>query len=427
MKKPNPFTVRWSRFSDGERMPFLLRVSIGLPIEAPSFWITAKRRPLGIQPNTLFNELRSLMVLYLWADLRGLDIAERLREGQFFNLSEILDFVSICGWKIDDLVSAVDRQSSEMTTLRSHIPEGGVGYGEKRNRLAVARSFLEFISADHLSRLHSWPNRWALYRDMRQECLGHFENHISGLRAPNRDDVGEREGLEQQELLRLRAVIDPDHPDNPFAPQVRFRNYLIIRLLIELGIRRGELLTIMLADCDVTGERGFITIHRRPDNIHDTRSGSVVATKTAARKLELSPRTTQLVYEWIAYHRSKLPGAKKGKSQFLIVSIPSGKPMSLSNINKMFETLRSRVSGLPQQLSPHVLRHTWNDTFSEHADKCGISEEDEVKFRLRIMGWRSPASAGAYLRRTVRRRSNEVLRVMHSHLDIRIEKGGQDV
>jgi hypothetical protein len=31
-------------------------------------------------------------------------------------------------------------------------------------------------------------------------------------------------------------VIDPDHPENPFEPKVRFRNYLIIRLRLDLGI-----------------------------------------------------------------------------------------------------------------------------------------------------------------------------------------------
>ncbi len=364
------------------------------------------------------------MVLYLWADLSRLDLMERITEGTFFSLAEIIDLSNICGWYLQDILAALDRKASNVTTLASHLPMGNVQSGEKRNRLNVIRSFLEFTSTDHLSRLQAWPNRWALYRDMREECLNHFTAHIKGLRAPNRDDVDEREGLDPAALARLREVIDPDHPENPFEQQVRFRNFLMIRLLIELGIRRGELLGIMLSDCDVTGERGFITIHRRPDNPHDTRSGAAVASKTTARKLELSARTTQLVYEWITHHRSKLPGTKKGKSQFLIVSIPSGKPMSLSNVNKMFTALRTRVSDLPKEVAPHVLRHTWNDTFSEYIDKAGVSEEDEVEWRKRIMGWRNEGSARSYLRRTVRRRSNDVLRVMHDDLDIRVENEG---
>ena len=407
-------------------MPFLVRASTGLPIEAPSFWITAHRRPLGIQPNTLFNELRSLMVFYLWADLQGIDIVERLHDGTFFELSEIIDLVNTCGWKLGDLLSAVARRSSGLTTLTRHMPKSGVGSGEKRNRLSVVRSFLEFTSADYLSRLQSWPNRWALYRDMRVECLGHLATYIEGLRAPKREDVGEREGLDAGVLVLLCAVIDPDHPDNPFEPKARFRNFVMIRLLIELGIRRGELLGIMLHDCDVSGPRGYITIHRRPDNVLDRRIAPGASTKTAARKLELSPRTTQLVYEWIVHYRSKLPGAARGKGQFLIVSIPKGQPMSPSNVNKIFEALRRRVPELPKEFSPHLLRHSWNDTFSELIDKKGISENDEVKFRQKIMGWRDEASARFYLRRTVGRRANEVLMEMHDDLDIRVKKAGQE-
>jgi integrase len=381
---------------------------------------------MGSQPNTLFNELRSLMILYLWADLCRIDLMERITEGVFFSLGEIIDLVNVCGWSLDDLLSAVERRSANVITLARLIPTGGVQSGEKRNRLGVIRSFVEFTSSDHLSQLQAWPDRWALYRDMRDECLSHLATHIKGLRAPNRDDVGQREGLDRDVLVRLRAIIDPDHPDNPFEPQVRFRNYVMIRLLIDLGIRRGELLGIMLGDCDVTGDRGFITIHRRPDNVHDTRTAPGASTKTVARKLELSPRTTQLVYEWIAHHRSKLPGAKKGKGQFLVVSIPKGEPMSPSNVNKMFEALRKRVPGLPKEVAPHVLRHSWNDTFSEHMDKNRISEEDEVKWRKKIMGWRDEASARFYLRRTIARRSNEVLRKMHDELDIRVETEGQN-
>ncbi|UIJ81940.1 tyrosine-type recombinase/integrase [Rhizobium leguminosarum] len=406
-------------------MPFLVPRSIGLPIEAPSYWITAHRRAVGSQPNTLFNELRSLMILYLWADLCGIDVIERITEGAFFTLDEIIDLVNVSGWYLNDLLSALERRSSNVITLARHIPKSGVDSGEKRNRLSVIRSFLEFTSSDYLSKLQGTPNRWLLYRDMRAEFLKHLATYISGLRAPNRDDVGDREGLDREVLTRLRAVIDPDHPDNPFEPQVRFRNFVIIRLLIDLGIRRGELLGIMLSDCDVTGPRGYITIHRRPDNVHDTRITPGASTKTAARKLELSARTTQLVYEWIVHHRSKLPGATKAKGQFLIVSIPKGEPMSPSNVNKMFEALRRRVPGLPEEVAPHVLRHSWNDTFSEHMDKNGVSEEDEVKFRQKIMGWRDEASARFYLRRTVARRSNEVLREMHDNLDIRVESEGQ--
>jgi hypothetical protein len=39
-------------------------------------------------------------------------------------------------------------------------------------------------------------------------------------------------GLDDAEVIRLRAVIEPDHPENSFEP--------IIRLLLDLGIRAAN-------------------------------------------------------------------------------------------------------------------------------------------------------------------------------------------
>jgi integrase len=66
-------------------------------------------------------------------------------------------------------------------------------------------------------------------------------------------------------LARLHAVIEPDHLENAFMPKVRFRNKLIVWLLLDLGIRRGELLGLRCADCKLLAGQRTITIHRRPD------------------------------------------------------------------------------------------------------------------------------------------------------------------
>jgi hypothetical protein len=41
------------------------------------------------------------------------------------------------------------------------------------------------------------------------------------IKKPSRNDLGAREGLAEAEVIRLRAVIEPDHPENPFEPNVR--------------------------------------------------------------------------------------------------------------------------------------------------------------------------------------------------------------
>lgn len=415
-KAVNLYAVRWARFENGEQMPFLVRANDGVPLDAPTFWIVAQRRALGRQPNTLSNELRSLMYLYLWADVRRIDIHRRLREGTFFSLSEIIDLVNFCGRFIDSILQEIDALSSNPAPInrRGVSPNRSVVSNEKRNRLATIHSFIEFTSADILSNLSQWPQRWNHYNSVRARCLDLLQNYINGLPKRSRDDLGMPEGLEAAAIERLRAVIEPDHPENPFNPEVRFRNYLILRLLIELGIRRGELLGVKVPDCDL-GSSGFIRVHRRPDDPEDPRRNKP-ATKTAARVLPLNGRMTELLHEWVVHHRAKLPGARR--HPFLIVNVRTGGPMSLSNVNKILEALRRRVPGLPDELSPHLLRHSWNDAFSEMMDMNGIPEDQELKWRARLMGWRNENSARYYLRRTVRRRSNEALKEMQDRFDI---------
>ncbi|WP_313665792.1 site-specific integrase [Shinella sp.] len=414
----NPFSVAWGKFSNGERMPFLISTETGMPLAEPSYWVIAERRALGMQPNTLANELRALSHLYIWAAAREVDIPLRLREGTFFSLSEIVDIANFCGLYVADALNQIASASSKVVPLRTRRTPRRVQSGEKQNRLTAIRRFIEFTSADFLSRLSAWPQRWTHYNAVRSECLKTLDGQRKALVRSKRNDVGQREGLAEEVIKRLRDVIQPDHPENPFRPKVRFRNYLIVLLFLNLGVRRGELGGVMVADCFL-GSKGTLTIHRRPDNPNDTRR-LPAATKTAARMLPLGGKLTEIVHEWITQYRSKIPGARF--HPYLIVSSETGKPMSLSNFNKIMDRLRQAVPGLPSDLTPHVLRHSWNDWFSEESDKKGFTEEDEVKWRKRLMGWRREESAVHYLRRTVRRRSNAVLEIMQNELNI--EKRG---
>jgi hypothetical protein len=83
-------------------MPFLVRAATGLPLQAPSYWIVSKRRPSGSQPNTLHNDLRALMYLYLWADARGVDLQDRFESGALLTLTEVADLDTFCGRYLEE-------------------------------------------------------------------------------------------------------------------------------------------------------------------------------------------------------------------------------------------------------------------------------------------------------------------------------------
>src|SRR5690606_8418897 len=72
-----------------------------------------------------------------------------------------------------------------------------------------------------------------------------------------------------------------------------------------------------------------------------------------------------------------------------------GKPLSLSSLNEIFIELRL-LDGLPDDLSPHILRYTWNDMFSELADRKiaeGKWTVDTEKLTRRYhQGWKLDSS-----------------------------------
>jgi hypothetical protein len=53
--------------------------------------ITSERRPLGTQANALEQELRNIILMYLWGDARGIDPVERIQSPAFLKLSELND------------------------------------------------------------------------------------------------------------------------------------------------------------------------------------------------------------------------------------------------------------------------------------------------------------------------------------------------
>jgi integrase len=110
-------------------------------------------------------------------------------------------------------------------------------------------------------------------------------------------------------------------------------------------------------------------------------------------------------HEYIINFRGLFKNARR--HEYIFVANHTGNPLSLDATNKIFRVLRKKVRGISKTLSPHVLRHTWNDLFSDKMDENKITEEQEKKMRSYLMGWSEKSdTAGTYTRRTIRRRAN---------------------
>lgn len=118
---PSRYVVRWSTFASGESMPFLLSMATGLPLEGPTYWALADRRAKNVAANTIRNDLHDLIYLYLFCDLRGIDLLERLEEGVFFTQAEIVDLARLAGRYYSDLVQEIESNVINLGAVKRRV------------------------------------------------------------------------------------------------------------------------------------------------------------------------------------------------------------------------------------------------------------------------------------------------------------------
>jgi integrase len=217
-------------------------------------------------------------------------------------------------------------------------------------------------------------------------------------------------------LAALIDVVQPGSPENPWkGDHAKERNALIVRWLLALGIRRGELLGVRVSD--INFQTNEVLIARRADDLDDPRTNEP-NTKTRDRLLSLDEDLAVLTRRYVTGGRRRIEGARR--HDYLFVANGSGAPLSLSGLNKIFAVLRTKCPSLPDDLSPHVFRHTWNDEFSALMDKRQVAEEAEKKMRSRMMGWsETSGTAAAYTRRHTEKKAKEASLALQSKLNPR--------
>jgi len=407
--------------STGERLPLLVEVATGVPLFDPTVYALTVIRAANRASNTIERHLRAIMQFQIFLDCRGICMAERLRQGRLLDISEMDELTRNCRLHLDDMldlapVEPARRSPPKVFSLETfRMKQGAVRQHEvdsatSSSRLRAIRDYIDWLAQRRLLTLPINSNEHQALKSTRDRVCTALS-----ARAPSHRDmntVNLREGLPTDEKQLLLEVISPESPDNPWkSPFSRCRNQVAILLMYQLGLRRGEVLGIKVADIDFRQQT--VTIRRRADDPEDPRAEQP-NTKTLGRMIALPPRLCALLEQYILRARRMLPGART--HNFLIVADRTGAPMTLSAVNKTFEVLRSRVAGLSKTLSPHVLRHCFNDNFSERADRQGISPQEEMATRQDVMGWKNEKTARTYLRRHSREKAREALLDMQEAL-----------
>ncbi len=369
MPGSNPYTVRIPQLLNGERLPLLCLD--GLPLYETGDWTLSALWPEGDATNTMSAKLRAVGHWFRWVDQNGICWEERVRTGVFLSQDEIAD---------------VQRWMS--------VPIG-VPFGTKVGKLKVAMGSLA-ARMIFVGQYLRWVSEKVLHRvpDSTHDRLERkYKRWIARWkkRTPKMEESkegGSRFGLSPAQQDLFLRVIHPDCEDNPFEKGMRIRNFAILTLLFEHGLRLAEPLMIQTTDLKF-GDREFVVPGRR-NNPNDPRK--IIPSPKKGRNLQhgggrylgLTPASMKALETWMNEDRRddrRFPGARK--SPYVFIS-ERGLPLSVRRMHSIFETIRNAFPELGASFSPHILRHTFVEEYIRSHPNFTPKERQDLCY---LLGW----------------------------------------
>ncbi|MCT4701951.1 site-specific integrase [Enterobacteriaceae bacterium H20N1] len=356
-------------FDNGERFCHVVDKITGEPIYYPNLYLITQVRNRSNSINTIQSIAGILAMLHSYFAINNIDIEERIFKLEFLSFNEIE--------VLSDYMSKNYKQ----------------GKGTPSGKLPVAKNPTNYFRFNVICDYMQWLCKVYLTLSNDKNVELKIKNFITAVKSkrPSNIDRYKKEipdkALNQKQLDYLFDIVKPNSDNNPFSSEVQKRNQLIMLLLYSFGIRAGELLNLRISDIDFA--HSTIAIKRRADDKSDPRVNQPLV-KTCERKLPVGETLMGEIYNYIIVERNKVKNAKG--NDFLFITNKLGKtvgmPLSMSAYHKIINII-SKAHPELNELSGHMLRHTWNYEFSRMMDERDepFSEEKEAQIRSYIMGW----------------------------------------
>lgn len=386
------YVCHTAMFSTGERFPVLLYRDSYQPVVLPARYVIDERRE-NRKSGTLARDNRVLRWFYEWCDAREVKIEERLRAGEILTKAEITSFCRhLRASRSEAVAGSIGIQNGRENYTPVLTPETFNSY------VGVVESFLLWAAYEFIP--------VATPESAVRETLKAAVNRVKRAFRSNRKSgqtVAKRCGLTLEEIEEIRQIIKPGVGQNPFKRSVQFRNHLIFELMLATGIRRGELLKLKLKHLPV-GPKTTLSVVRSPDDKDDPRRNEPQV-KTRMRDIPLHRQLRVNLWKYVQKHR------KGGhNNSYLFTSARGGVPLDSGGVNWIFSFLvRKRLRHLRGKLSPHTMRHTFNEMLVEIAASQNWPEDRVKDLQRYLNGWSERSDMPAhYTRRVIEAQAMEI-------------------
>lgn len=456
-------------FSGGERYTTLLDDD-GLPDFWVTLFLTTYCRAYTLA--TMEGYVGHLVHFRLWEDSQSepllkkvhrlCDEAEGLEGGwigyvppvAFLTSSEAASIATHCSFTSHAArrrLSPVKKKHSNTILFQAAMPtsvesDPTVSVKQQYDRLTVIAKFVRFMLENALRQRPHYADYYPLIEEA--------ENLLLKQRVKVQSEKGDKSDPDRKapppevfmEVLRLA---DPECPDNPYTALVRKRNYLIIRVLFETGLRGGELLQLKVDDLDFASEK--IKVRRRHDDPEDVWRRAEPNAKTQERDMLVSDVLIHELREYVRKERRDIINSALPPSQrhgFLFVSYKGktkGQPMSISQAKRLVQAIAKSEAlaefvyregfVLPKGVARHGFRHNFNHLISSRIDEHNrlareegrfediISEKEEIDQRMLLNGHKSKSSAEVYTLRHTKEKAEKLVKPLMDEIDKQIRGG----
>lgn len=339
----------------------------------PNLFVTSNMRHKS--KNTQIGFLHNLKVLFQWLSYEGIELESRFVRNDHLSETEIHRLVNFCGWSAGTHQKMLSHSVSLHPKTYRQISRDAY-----HQRVTAIRKYLEWLcsqlATDRIQLQEENTRVNATMRSLAPRLKNHTKNDVVK--------------VNESQIKIITEKLMPGHPENPWPSEsLQYRNLLVFHILLETGVRRGELLGLYVSDL----EDNTISVVRRHNNPLDIRTQQPNA-KTGERTIPIPQELTAVAYEYVVNFRGAHRKAKK--HPYLLVSHKgaggAGEALSISAIDYIFRTARKAFPEL-KDLSAHSLRHHMNYRISKLIDEKykHFSPEDRAikdqEMRSYLMGW----------------------------------------
>lgn len=350
-----------------------------IPAYYPNLYITMEHS--GRALDTTKKYLEHLAVFEEFLAYSSIDLIPRIEQrphSRYLTDSELSRFVSDAGFSKETLAMKYAGIRLHPTAYKS------VGKVHARQRIEAVRDYLAFI----YDKLGDHSTRYEAVDDLKKRINRKVKAASPAWKKTRTDEM---KGLTAQERTRLLEIMHPNSAENPFSDDaIRLRNYIILLLGLDMGLRRSEMLLIKTKDIH-WHSRQLAVVNLEDESI-DPRT-MAPQFKTHERMLVMTDDLYDAIteYESKYRHRKAYSGTSQArKHPFFLVAHKrnEGGPLTIKAVDGVLSRIRVIAPELAH-VHPHILRHDAVYTMLEsmREELAALTPEDRTTQVQKTLTW----------------------------------------